>query len=378
LSYDFWQEPLPRTTTRKIKRFEVERRVRAAQGAAKAEALPARELSGEEREWLSLPDVARAVRVIEAAAKNEGREIRPGDNIELDLGLDSMERVELLAALRLALDAPARDWAATQVFTVRELVDAVRAGAGEGGGGRALPTWETILKSGEPDPEAAGILRPRPLTDALWRALFAAVHGLARGLYGLRVEGLDKLPKDRPFILSPNHQSFLDGPVLVSALPFSLRRKLFYVGTSEIFGSGLALRVARSLRLIPIDPDANLIQAMKAGAFGLSQGRGLILFPEGERSIDGEPKAFKKGAAILSAHLQVPIVPAALEGFHEAWPRGEGLKFSGRLRIVFGDPIPPPAAPSPDRAEALYARMTAELREKVVAMRDQLVASRRN
>ena len=58
-------------------------------------------------------------------------------------------------------------------------------------------------------------------------------------------------------------------------------------------------RLARSLRVVVVDPDANLIPAMRAGAFGLRQGRPLILYPEGERSIDGTPKIFKKGAAIL-------------------------------------------------------------------------------
>ena len=75
------------------------------------------------------------------------------------------------------------------------------------------------------------------------------------------------------------------------------------------------LRLARSLRVVVVDPDANLIPAMRAGAFGLRQGRPLILYPEGERSIDGTPKIFKKGAAILSIHMQVPIVPVAIEGF---------------------------------------------------------------
>ena len=81
--------------------------------------------------------------------------------------------------------------------------------------------------------------------------------------------------------------------------------------------------LARLLRVVVVDPDANLIPAMRAGAFGLRHGRVLVLYPEGERTIDGTPKIFKKGAAILSIHLQVPIVPVAIEGFHEAWPRGK-------------------------------------------------------
>jgi len=58
-------------------------------------------------------------------------------------------------------------------------------------------------------------------------------------------------------------------------------------------------RVARSLNVVVVDPDANLVPAMRAGAFGLRHGLVLILYPEGERSIDGTPRIFKKGAAIL-------------------------------------------------------------------------------
>ena len=54
---------------------------------------------------------------------------------------------------------------------------------------------------------------------------------------------------------------------------------------------------------LPVDPDANLVPAMKAGAFGLAHGKILMLFPEGERSIDGTVKRFKKGAPILAQHL---------------------------------------------------------------------------
>ncbi len=126
---------------------------------------------------------------------------------------------------------------------------------------------------------------------------------------------------------------------MASILPPDVFDKLFAVGTSEIFGKGFMLWLAHSLRVVVVDPDANLIPAMRAGAFGLRQGRPLILYPEGERSIDGTPKIFKKGAAILSIHLQVPIVPVAIEGFYEAWPRNKPFQGFTPLKIVFGDPI---------------------------------------
>jgi long-chain acyl-CoA synthetase len=122
-----------------------------------------------------------------------------------------------------------------------------------------------------------------------------------------------------------------------------------------------------------VDPDANLVSAMRAGAFGLRNGRVLILYPEGERSIDGTPRIFKKGAAILSTHLQVPIVPIAIEGFYAAWPRNQAFKGFKPLKMVFGDPIIPP--PESEASEEAYEKLTAELKSRVVTMWEGLRGS---
>jgi len=124
------------------------------------------------------------------------------------------------------------------------------------------------------------------------------------------------------------------------------------------------------LRVVVVDPDANLIPAMRAGAFGLRHGGVLLLYPEGERSIDGWPKTFKKGAAILSIHLQVPIVPVAIEGFHDAWPRGKQFQKFAPLQMTFGDAIFPP--PGAEAAEADYEELTGELKRRVVEMWERL------
>jgi 1-acyl-sn-glycerol-3-phosphate acyltransferase len=133
-----------------------------------------------------------------------------------------------------------------------------------------------------------------------------------------------------------------------------------------VFGTGLMMRIARLFRVIVVDPDSNLIPAMRAGAYGLRQGMGLVLYPEGERSIDGPPKIFKKGAAILSIHLQVPIVPIAIDGFFEAWPRGKSFQKFTPLKIRIGKPMIPP--PESQASEDAYGKFTAELKERVMEM----------
>ena len=115
------------------------------------------------------------------------------------------------------------------------------------------------------------------------------------------------------------------------------------------------------------------------GAFGLGAGKILVLFPEGERSIDGQIKKFKKGAAILSLHRKAPIVPVALDGIYEVWPRGRNFRWSAllpgsgaRMTIRFGAPLPPPAElPATvtfSQAEAHYSTAADRLRSTVAAL----------
>jgi long-chain acyl-CoA synthetase len=375
LSYEVWQDELPRTTTRKLKRFEVEHRVRerlaTEKQASPGEGSVVRRLTEADREWMARPEVERALRVIRAAAKIQKPEIHPADNLELDLGLDSMERVELLVALERELGGAVDDSLVSQVYTVRELVDQVCGGIGKTKR-EASPAWEQLLQQEPTDPKVLAVARHTPLTTTFWLLVTRMANLLARDVFRLKVQGLEKLPKQGPYILAPNHQSYLDPPVLVSSLPKEVFRRVFYVGTSEIFGDGLWRALAHSLKLIPVDPDANLVPAMQAAAFGLRHGKILVLYPEGERSIDGTPRAFKKGAAILAAHLKVPIYPVALDGFYKAWPRNHKFQKFTEARIVIGDPILPPTAIA--NPELAYRTLTDTLQSRVVSMWNQLHA----
>jgi long-chain acyl-CoA synthetase len=383
-SYEIWQEDLPRTTTRKIKRFEVEKRVKANQVNSNRRVgddseLPAeRPLTADEMAWLDQPDVQRTLKIVREASRTAPPTLRPTHNLELDLGLDSMQRVELLSQIEEQLGGNVEESQLAEIYTVRDLVDAVLQSAARGAGSPGTRTtfagWKAILAE---EPDAADVIalaRPQPLSNAFWYTVSRLIQVIAFDRLDLHASGIEKLPRSGPYILSSNHQSYLDPLILASVLPSEVFDKVFAVGTSEIFGKGFMLRLARSLRVVVVDPDANLIPAMRAGAFGLRQGRPLILYPEGERSIDGIPKTFKKGAAILSIHLQVPIVPVAIEGLYEVWPRNKPFQGFSLVKMVFSDPIVPP--PESEASEAAYEKLTAELRERVVKMWEGLSKKR--
>ena len=376
-SYEIWQDDLPRTTTRKIKRYEVEKRVRANQARKLSDdsELPAEKpLTADETAWLDLPDVQRGLKIIRETAHTAPPTLRPTLNLELDLGLDSMTRVELLSHLEEELGGNVEESQLAEIYTVRDLLDAVlqsaTSGAGAPGTRVTFAGWKAILAEDPDDPDVVALTHPNRFTDGFWYLFSRLVQVFARDRFRFKVSGLEKLPKSGPFIISSNHQSYLDPLILASIIPPEVFGRLFAVGTSDIFGKGFMRKLARTIKVVVLDPDANLVPAMRAGAYGLRHGLALILYPEGERSIDGTPRIFKKGAAILSIHLQVPIVPVAIEGFYEAWPRNRPFHGFTPLKMVIGDPILPP--PESEASEAAYEKLTADLKARIVAMWESL------
>lgn len=368
LSYEVWAEELPRTTTRKLRRFEIEAQVREGKQSAER-AREERALTPEEEAWLADPLVARALGIIRAAAKDKSV-IHPDANIELELGLDSMERVELLTELEQEFGAGVSEETSSRIYTVRELVEAVRPRGeppAEKVARRAArtPAWDELLRAPVDAPEVTRLLKPRTISMAVGFVIMKVFYVAIRLLFRFRATGREHLPASGPFLLCPNHQSYLDALCLISALPYGIFRQVFFVGATEYFASPVMRWVARMINLIPVDPDANLVRAMQAGAFGLRNGKVLVLFPEGERSIDGTVRRFKKGASILSQHLQVPIVPAAFEGLHDVWPRGKSFQRLARVSLRFGPPVRPPAAISSAEAESSYAAAAEQLRAHV-------------
>jgi long-chain acyl-CoA synthetase len=341
LSYDISLEPLARTTTGKLRRAEIERLARRLADAPRAD----RPATSDEQAWLATGTHADDAKAI---AEHLGRAVPPDANLELDLGLDSMERVELLTMIEARHGRRVSPDVRATIFTVRQLVDAVsqaeRASAGTIGA-EALP-WDAVLAQPADPVLVHHLTRSKLVRAAVIYAALRVVTAVFGLLVGLRVSGRAHVPAAGPILVTPNHQTFLDGFLVAAALPFHAFRRIFFVGAAEYFETRLMAWGAQAINIVPVDPDANLVNAMQAAATGLRLGKALILFPEGERSIDGEVKTFRKGAVILASHLNAPIVPVALDGLFPLWPRGRSFQWRRLLtlrkhgvRIAFAPPI---------------------------------------
>lgn len=162
-------------------------------------------------------------------------------------------------------------------------------------------------------------------------------YGLFRFYCPIKVRGLENLPKD-PFILCSNHCSHLDSAALMHASNISFHRFAMLAAKDYFFENPLRRVIVSSLlRMIPaerqkvrIDESLSLCKEWRGN---------LIMFPEGTRSRTGELQRMKKGVALFAHEMDMPIVPAYIEGSFEAMPKGKNWIRPRKIRVSFGKPI---------------------------------------
>jgi 1-acyl-sn-glycerol-3-phosphate acyltransferase len=184
-----------------------------------------------------------------------------------------------------------------------------------------------------------------------------------------RVHGLEHLPETGAWLLVANHSSHADTAVLYAAVPRRMRGRLLAAAAQDyFFTGGLRQTMVRALfNGVPVeragqsnrDPLRHVIRALR-------EGYGVLLFPEGTRSVNGEIGRFRSGIGRLIALFPgVPVVPAYLEGTADMMPKGRFIPVPGRVTITFGAPLFLAA----DANDPLSWRAAAEqVREAVLAL----------
>jgi long-chain acyl-CoA synthetase len=275
------------------------------------------------------------------------RQIHSTDHLELDLGIDSLGRVELIIALEQALNIRIPDELMTKVFTVKELIHQIEKLVPDRGVQKtSIPQvknqalWNDILNQKPVQDIMKKLnLAPSRLT-VLGMLLFAEIlHLVFRVVWGLKVFGIENIPRSGKCILCVNHGSYLDAFIVEASMPASLRKDLFFVGYRVYFEQPLIKDIIKYIRVIPIDPGMHFVEAMQASSYVLKNNKIVCIFPEGQRTIDGKVKRFKKGVGILAKELNIPLVPVFITGSYESWPRTKSFPRPYSIKITFGRPF---------------------------------------
>ena len=166
--------------------------------------------------------------------------------------------------------------------------------------------------------------------------------------YRVRYTGRANIPRTGPVLVVSNHQSHFDPPLIGAGCS----RRMNYLARKTLFHSPLGWLI-RLLDAIPIDRDGLGLNGIKEALRRLKRGEMVLIFPEGTRSRDGRVAPFRPGFTVLAARCKAWILPVAIDGAFEAWPRSQTLPGPGRIHIYYGEPIPPEEVAGRDERELL-------------------------
>jgi 1-acyl-sn-glycerol-3-phosphate acyltransferase len=185
----------------------------------------------------------------------------------------------------------------------------------------------------------------------------------------VRVEGLDRVPGEGPYIFMPNHQGMYDIFALLGHLPFEFK----WLAKKELFSIPILGRAMAATGYISIDRTGTreTVEAMNDAARKIRDGVSVVLFPEGSRSPDGSIQPFKKGGFSLALKSGVPIVPVAISGSREIIPKDSYTIRPGEIRIRIAPPVQTREKGTKDRSSLME-----EVREELV--KEFAMISRRN
>lgn len=312
---------LPRTKLDKLQRFKLQALLEACRSS--------QPVGKEELE----PDMEE-YRIIKQYIEQEKKvPVRPSSHVETDLAMDSLDKVGLQGfiehtfGMKLLVEQMAvfpnicamAEYVASRKTKVEvEEVD-----------------WHSLLNEPVSDlhiPQASCLL---PFVSKCLKLFFRVYNSL-------RIHGRIQIPAKGPYILAPNHQSYVDAPVVLSGLTCRQIKTCYFYATEEHVKSKFRRALADKNNVIIME-QAHLKESIQKLALVLKNGKNIVIFPEGSRTHDGELGDFKLAFAILSKELNIPIVPACIRGAYDALPRHRRYIYPRHIEVHYLPPVIPTA-----------------------------------
>jgi 1-acyl-sn-glycerol-3-phosphate acyltransferase len=185
-----------------------------------------------------------------------------------------------------------------------------------------------------------------------------------RVFFRLRIVHRERMINHGPVILASNHESYLDPPLVGSVSD----RAIFFLARKTLLAGPFFGWLLPKLNVIPVDQEGNDRSALKALIRILRAGDGTLVFPEGERTLDGRLRPPLPGLGFVIAKTLAPVVPMRIFGAREAWPRGSARVRFCRITVVVGEPIHFTAADLQPPEKDLYVRLSQRVMDAIAAL----------
>lgn len=282
--------------------------------------------------------------ISEAVARIGGEStarLDPAANLETDLKLDSLGRVELLSALEDHYQVDIDEAAFTGATTVGDIERMIRGGSAEHAVKYDYPGW----------------VQHFPLSWIRVAVLHLVILPVTRWMSRATVTGKELLRNvSGPILFISNHITMIDAALVLLAIPGRFQRKLAVAMEGEVLGgwrrppsgTGLLRRLILFAKYISVVSLFNVFPLPQKSGFRKSfayagelmdRGYSVLIFPEGARTPDGDMKPFKEGIGFLAKQLDVPIVPLDIKGLFELKKAGKRFARKDQIKVSIGEPV---------------------------------------
>jgi 1-acyl-sn-glycerol-3-phosphate acyltransferase len=188
---------------------------------------------------------------------------------------------------------------------------------------------------------------------------------IGRLFFRFRVVHRERMIQSGPAILAMNHESYLDPPLAGTTCD----RAIYFLARRTLLNAPLLGWLLPKLNVIPVNQEGVDRSAIKALIRVLKAGNGVLVFPEGSRTLDGKLQTAEPGLGLVIAKTLAPVVPMRIFGAHEALPRGGGgLRFVP-ITIVIGEPIFFSADVLSPPGKDLYSQLSQHVMDAIAALR---------
>ena len=316
MSIFVYRGDLPRTKLDKLQRFKLKDILKSKGESVKSKVESAEEMSNE-------------MRIIKDYIESEKKvEVHADDHLETDLAFDSLDKVGLQGFIEQTFGV---DIQPEMMTTLRSVAEKVESGKTHVDVNKM--DWHEMLLANNSSLELPSTSVFYPLHAKLFKSFLKLNNRL-------KIVGEKNVPKKGPFIIAPNHQSFLDGPIVASGLSCKTLKNSYFFATEEHVKHPVVKSLAKRNNIIIMEK-RNLKNSILKLSEVLKLGKNVVIFPEGSRSYDGEMVPFKKTFAILSKELNVPVVPVCIRGAYDVLPRGSKWIKPKKIEVEYLPPVMP-------------------------------------
>lgn len=330
MSVCIFRGELPRTKLEKLQRFRLK------------DILDGQYISKPKEEPTVIEPDSEEYRILKQYIESEKKTtIRPTDHLETDLAMDSLDRISLQTFIENTFGLEVTAESLTNFSNVSTLAQHIQ----ENKTRMEVEEidWSRLLSCPEGSSDHnSGCQQCKRHTSPLMTVWAKMMKRFIQTYNGLEIIGAENIPTSSPFILAPNHQSFMDGPVVMAGLSSKQIKDCYFYATEEHVQGSLRRTLAHRNNIIIMER-SRLKESIMEMASVLKRGQNLIIFPEGTRTRTGYVGDFKKTFAILATELNIPIVPVRISGAYEAWPRSKKLPSPKPVKVEYLKPIMPRA-----------------------------------